>query len=194
MICPYGFNYFPLTACGDYLPANALDYFFLLLVGYVTYNCVTLLLITGYYFIFLFNLIRVKNGKPWMKRLASIQPAEMACAYVPDQLKRFLNPEVPPACSLDGAAISFASKHIRGKKHLNQQLNNRELKLFSLSHRSKENLYDSHGNTDCCAVCSACAKLRSFSVHSQSSPDQSDIILHEYSVFKHDLSISAIAF
>lgn len=68
------------------------------------------------------------------------------------------------------------------------------LKLFSLSHRSKENLYDSHGNTDCCAMSSACAKLQGFSVHSQPSPDQSDIILHEYGIFKYDLSISAIPF
>jgi len=51
-----------------------------------------------------------------MKCLESIQPAEMANAYVPDQLKRFLHPEVPPGCSLDGAAIASASKHIGGKK------------------------------------------------------------------------------
>lgn len=192
-MCPYGFNYFPLTACGEYLPANVLDYFFWCLLVTLLI-IVTLVIITGYYFIFLFNLIGVKNGKPWMKRLGSIQPVEIACAYLPDQLKRFLHPEVPPECSLDGAAVSFDSNHKRGKKHLNQQLNNMGLKLFSLSHRKKENLYDSHGNTDFCAMCSACAKLQGFSIHCQSSPDQSDIIPHECSIFKYGLSISAIPF
>lgn len=45
--------------------------------------------------------------------LESIQPAEMACAYVPDQLKRFLHSGVPSGYSLHGATISFASRRKR---------------------------------------------------------------------------------
>lgn len=56
-----------------------------------------------------------------MKCLESVQPAEMACAYVPDELKRFLPPVVSSGCSLHGATISFAPKHLRGKKYLRQQ-------------------------------------------------------------------------
>lgn len=51
-----------------------------------------------------------------MKCLQGIQPAEMARAYVPEKLKRFLHSIVLSGCSLHGATISFASKHIRGKK------------------------------------------------------------------------------
>lgn len=79
----------------------------------------------------------------------------------------------------DSAAVSSASKQTRGKKCLNQWPNNTALKLFSPLLRGKANLYDSHGNIDCCVMRSASARLQGFSVHSQSVPDQSDIILRE---------------
>lgn len=119
MLYPYGFRFFVLNTCGEYLPANVFDYFlFFLLV--ILLIIVRLLIMRRYYFPLLFNLIRDKNGNLWMKCLESIQPAEMACAYVPDQLKRFLPPVVPSGYSLHGATISFASRHVR-KKYLNRQ-------------------------------------------------------------------------